>query len=78
MHVVVVDGITHDLGIIAFANGHVVTSGTGHYAGSRQADIVNPSAVAAAVDAVVFGVGPLVVVDTSIDGIGGFGPCNAT
>ena len=74
LQVVIIDGVTHDLGVVAFADGHVVACSARHDAVSRKTDIVDPSAVAAIADATVLGVGPLVGVAASSDGIGGLGP----
>ena len=76
LQVVVVDGITHDLCVVAFADGHIVTSGASHDAGGGQADEVDPGTVTAAVHATILGVGPLVGVHARGDSIGGFGPAD--
>ena len=74
--VVVVDGVAHDLGVVAFADGHVVASGAGHDALGGQPDVVDPAAVATAIHAAVFGIGPFIGVSSGSDRVDGLGPAD--
>ena len=78
VQVVVIHGVTHNLGFTSFANGHIITSSAGHHTLGGQANEVDPCAVAATSSVLVFGIGPFVGVSSSRNCVCCLGPIHIT